>query len=183
MKSPGAGQESEKLLSEGSDAPIVTRTSSLDQATVLKYGSLAFLILQNSSHVLLLRYSRVVGGECSQYVVRRRLTRTAATRAPEARIYRPDPPTPRRPPPLQPPRVPCRLTRPASSAQTSVAVLFAELFKMAFCLVVLTFVEGGPLSAFSRLDLDIWQVASLPTAHQHTSHALALALPVSKCKR
>lgn len=108
MKSPGAGQESEKLLSEGSDAPIVTRTSSLDQATVLKYGSLAFLILQNSSHVLLLRYSRVVGGECSQYV-------------------------------------------------TSVAVLFAELFKMAFCLVVLTFVEGGPLSAFSRLDLDIWQ--------------------------
>ena len=34
-------------------------------------GSLAFLIIQNSSHVLLLRYSRICEGECKEYTVRR----------------------------------------------------------------------------------------------------------------
>ena len=34
-------------------------------------GSLAFLIVQNSSHVLLLRYSRICEGECKEYTVRR----------------------------------------------------------------------------------------------------------------
>ena len=58
--------------------------------------------------MLLLRYSRVVPGECSQYIV-------------------------------------------------SVAVLFAELLKLVFCLGVLCFTEGGPLSAFVVLDRDIWQ--------------------------
>ena len=70
MKSPSAGQESEKLLSADNDGAPPERKSGMDTATLLKYGSLAFLILQNSSHVLLLRYSRVVGGECSKYVVR-----------------------------------------------------------------------------------------------------------------
>lgn len=80
----------------------------MDIGTILKYGSLALVIFQNSSHVILLRYSRVVGGDCADYVV-------------------------------------------------SVAVLFAELLKLCFCLVVLLFLEGGPLSLISRLDMDIWQ--------------------------
>ena len=58
--------------------------------------------------MLLLRYSRVVPGECSQYVV-------------------------------------------------SVAVLFAEICKLVFCVFVLCITEGGPLSAFVVLDRDIWQ--------------------------
>ena len=37
------------------------------------------------------------------------------------------------------------------------AVLFAELFKLTFCMMVLVFLEGGPLSAFVLLDRDIWQ--------------------------
>ena len=74
----------------------------------LKYGSLGFLILQNSSHVLLLRYSRVVPGVCSQYTV-------------------------------------------------SVAVLFAELVKLVFCLTVILFKEGGPCAAAALLDQDIVQ--------------------------
>ena len=92
------------LLSEGAGAPAPKQ----EEHKLLKYGSLGFLILQNSSHVLLLRYSRVVPGECSKYVV-------------------------------------------------SVAVLFAELLKLVFCLTVLVIKEGGPLSAFALLDADIWQ--------------------------
>ena len=41
------------------------------ESSVLKYGSLGLVIVQNSSHVLLLRYSRVAGGECDGYVARR----------------------------------------------------------------------------------------------------------------
>ena len=41
-----------------------------EHGALLKYGSLAFLIVQNSSHVLLLRYSRVIPGDCREYVVR-----------------------------------------------------------------------------------------------------------------
>mmetsp|Transcript_41899 Transcript_41899/g.111125 ORF Transcript_41899/g.111125 Transcript_41899/m.111125 type:complete len:356 (+) Transcript_41899:81-1148(+) len=108
MKSPSVANEKEGLLEETTEGSSMEKKPAIDRMEVLKYGSLAFLILQNSSHVLLLRWSRVVGGECSQYV-------------------------------------------------TSVAVLFAELFKLVFCLVVLMFVEKGPLSAFSRLDIDIWQ--------------------------
>ena len=87
------------------DAPSGDSSATLQ---LLKYGSLGFLILQNSSHVLLLRFSRIVPGDCSQYVV-------------------------------------------------SVAVLCAELLKLAFCLVVLIFKEGGPLSALALLDQDVWQ--------------------------
>jgi len=104
MSTPGA--DSEPLLEGSSVGPNVHQQERL--ALLLKYGSLGFLIVQNSSHVLLLRYSRVVPGECSQYVI-------------------------------------------------SVAVLFAEILKLAFCLCVLCFTEGGPLSAFVVLDRDIWQ--------------------------
>lgn len=38
-------------------------------AQYIKYGSLALVIVQNSSHVLLLRYSRVCPGECKEYTV------------------------------------------------------------------------------------------------------------------
>ena len=41
-------------------------------------GSLAFLIIQNSSHVLLLRYSRICEGECKEYTVRRSRLETRA---------------------------------------------------------------------------------------------------------
>jgi hypothetical protein len=41
------------------------------EGNLLKYGSLGLVIVQNSSHVLLLRYSRTAGGECEGYVVRR----------------------------------------------------------------------------------------------------------------
>lgn len=41
-----------------------------EDTTWLKYGSLGLVIVQNSSHVLLLRYSRVAGGACEGYVVR-----------------------------------------------------------------------------------------------------------------
>ena len=70
MKSPSIGGEKEGLLEEqaNENAPV-KKQGILERGDLLKYGSLGFLILQNSSHVLLLRYSRVVGGECSQYVV------------------------------------------------------------------------------------------------------------------
>jgi len=78
-----------------------------DTNTLLKYGSLITVILQNSSHVLLLRYSRIAPGDCKLYL-------------------------------------------------TSVAVLFAELVKLGFCLCVLTITEGGPCSMLARLRDDIW---------------------------
>jgi len=74
----------------------------------LKYGSLAFLIVQNSSHVLLLRYSRICEGECKEYT-------------------------------------------------TGVAVLFAELFKLTFCLLTLLIAERGPLGLFTTLRDNIWE--------------------------
>ena len=41
--------------------------------------------------------------------------------------------------------------------QTSVAVLFAELFKLIFCLLVLLcFVTQGPCALVERLRVDIW---------------------------
>ena len=105
-KSSLAGQDREPLLQESGGAS--TQAAPSKTLTFLKYGSLGFLILQNSSHVLLLRYSRIVPGECSQYIV-------------------------------------------------SVAVLFAELFKLVFCLCVILVKEGGPCSALALLDADIWQ--------------------------
>jgi hypothetical protein len=39
------------------------------EGNLLKYGSLGMVIVQNSSHVLLLRYSRITGGDCEGYVV------------------------------------------------------------------------------------------------------------------
>lgn len=96
--------DKEPLLEQQASA----QTQGVDRLTFFKYGSLAFLILQNSSHVLLLRYSRIVPGDCSQYIV-------------------------------------------------SVAVLFAELFKMGFCLLAICFTQGGPLGAFEVLNRDIWQ--------------------------
>ena len=98
-------KDREPLLST---APGSAPPAPKEEYKLLKYGSLGFLILQNSSHVLLLRYSRVVPGVCSTYVV-------------------------------------------------SVAVLFAELLKLVFCLFVLIIKEGGPLSAFALLETDIWQ--------------------------
>ena len=84
--------------------------------------------MQNSSHVLLLRYSRICEGECKEYTVRRsRLRQTLILRP------RPDPnphPDPR---------------------QTGVAVLFAELFKLTFCLLTLLIAERGPLGLFTTL--------------------------------
>ena len=100
--------DKEPLLAETPSGPAQPPAPTNNHAAILKYGSLGFLILQNSSHVLLLRYSRVVPGVCSQYVV-------------------------------------------------SVAVLFAELLKLVFCLVVILFKEGGPCSALALLDADIWQ--------------------------
>ena len=47
------------------------RGAGWSESSVLKYGSLGLVIVQNSSHVLLLRYSRVAGGECEGYVARR----------------------------------------------------------------------------------------------------------------
>ena len=64
-------QDKEPLLIEQQQSSeAVQPAAAADRGALLKYGSLAFLIIQNSSHVLLLRYSRVVPGECSQYVVR-----------------------------------------------------------------------------------------------------------------
>jgi UDP-sugar transporter A1/2/3 len=90
------------LLSEDA-APAAPKENRL-----LKYGSLGFLIIQNSSHVLLLRHSRIVPGLCSKYIV-------------------------------------------------SVAVLYAELLKLVFCLVVLCLKEGGPFGALALLNEDVWQ--------------------------
>lgn len=47
------------------------------EGNLLKYGSLGMVIVQNSSHVLLLRYSRIAGGNCEGYVVGDALLRTA----------------------------------------------------------------------------------------------------------
>ena len=44
-------------------------TEASAMANFLKWGSLALVIVQNSSHVLLLRYSRVAGGDCAGYIV------------------------------------------------------------------------------------------------------------------
>jgi hypothetical protein len=86
-------------------------------------GSLAFLIVQNSSHVLLLRYSRICEGECKEYTVRcSRLRQTLTLRL-----------------------------RPRPSPQTGVAVLFAELFKLTFCVLTLLIAERGPLGLFATL--------------------------------
>jgi drug/metabolite transporter (DMT)-like permease len=98
--------DKEPLLAETPGGPAAIPPPS--SGNLLKYGSLGFLILQNSSHVLLLRYSRIVPGECHEYIV-------------------------------------------------SVAVLFAELLKLVFCLCVLIVKEGGPCSALALLDADIWQ--------------------------
>jgi len=97
-------ESKEPLLTE----PRTTPAPSQDKGALLKYGSLGFLIIQNSSHVLLLRYSRVVVGDCKEYV-------------------------------------------------TSVAVLFAEFFKLVFCLTTILFMEGGPVGLFGRLKADIWE--------------------------
>ena len=99
-----AEKDREPLLEPGVGAPAPTKN---EVNFLFKWGSLGFLILQNSSHVVLLRYSRIVGGDCSKYV-------------------------------------------------TSVAVLFAELLKLVFCLVVLTG-QNGPVGLFTRLSEDIWQ--------------------------
>ena len=56
-------KDREPLLTPGGPA------AAPNENKLLKYGSLAFLIVQNSTHVLLLRYSRVVPGVCSTYVV------------------------------------------------------------------------------------------------------------------
>lgn len=70
-------QDKEPLLNEQQQSSgAVQPAAPADKGALLKYGSLAFLILQNSSHVLLLRYSRVLPGECSQYVVRFPLSNT-----------------------------------------------------------------------------------------------------------
>lgn len=98
----------EPLLASTPGGPAAAPPTASSTTNLLKYGSLGFLIVQNSSHVLLLRYSRIVPGECSQYTV-------------------------------------------------SVAVLFAELLKLVFCLLVLLFKEGGPGSCLSLLNADIWQ--------------------------
>lgn len=63
-----ATQDKEPLLNDPHTTAPVQPAAPADRGVLLKYGSLAFLILQNSSHVLLLRYSRVVPGECSQYI-------------------------------------------------------------------------------------------------------------------
>jgi len=104
MADKGGLADKEPLLEQAASAPPAEPS----YLKYLKYGSLGFLILQNSSHVLLLRYSRIVPGECSKYTV-------------------------------------------------SVAVLFAELLKMVFCLLVILVKEGGPCSALALLDADIWQ--------------------------
>lgn len=69
MKGQATSGENEGLLEETGEVPT-RKESILEHSEFLKYGSLAFLILQNSTHVLLLRYSRVTEGICSQYVVR-----------------------------------------------------------------------------------------------------------------
>ena len=152
MKSPSIGGEKEGLLEEqaNENAPV-KKQGILERGDLLKYGSLGFLILQNSSHVLLLRYSRVVGGECSQYVVSVATCPAGRRRsAVVARLHSPHP--------AAAAILSASERGTPSAAQTSVAVLFSELFKIVFCLIVLVFVEKGPLSALSRLDLDIWQV-------------------------
>merc|ERR1719424_319066 len=102
------GADKEPLLSDGgAPATPATQSSGRDTLQLLKYGSLGFVIVQNSSHVLLLRYSRIVPGVCSQYVV-------------------------------------------------SVAVLFAELLKLVFCLLVLLCKEGIG-GTFEMLNNDIVQ--------------------------
>jgi len=58
-------QQKEPLLTE----PRAPATApSQDKGALLKYSSLGFLIVQNASHVLLLRYSRIIEGDCKEYV-------------------------------------------------------------------------------------------------------------------
>ena len=54
--------EKEQLLASAPSA-----TSGRDINHLLKWGSLVVVIIQNSSHVLLLRYTRVTPGLCSEY--------------------------------------------------------------------------------------------------------------------
>ena len=61
-------KDREPLLAQASPGPPAAAPPAAP-SQLLKWGSLGFLILQNSSHVLLLRYSRIVPGECSQYIV------------------------------------------------------------------------------------------------------------------
>jgi len=90
------------------ESPSTPAGGGFDIKDYLKYGSLAFLVLQNSSHVLLLRYSRICPGECKEYAA-------------------------------------------------GVAVFFAEVFKLVFCLAVLLCVERGPVGLFAKLRSDIWE--------------------------
>ena len=101
-------------------------------AQYIKYGSLALVIVQNSSHVLLLRYSRVCPGECKEYTVRssRAACRRRAAVSPSS--------------------------HPAHASQTGVAVLFAECFKLVFCLFVILVMEKGPVGLINKLTADIW---------------------------
>lgn len=62
--------DKEPLLAEGNaEGPVSGPTMASSTLALLKWGSLGLVILQNSSHVLLLRYSRMIPGECHQYVV------------------------------------------------------------------------------------------------------------------
>ena len=56
---------------EATGGALVPAPSYRDSTAPTCAGSLAFLIIQNSSHVLLLRYSRICEGECKEYTVRR----------------------------------------------------------------------------------------------------------------
>ena len=66
-----AAASQEQAQEEAQEEPLIARgdgaPSRFDSATALKYGSLVLVIFQNSAHVLLLRYTRVAGGDCSLY--------------------------------------------------------------------------------------------------------------------
>lgn len=61
---PDALDSEEQALIEPATEP-----SGWTTAALLKYGSLALVVVQNSSHVLMLRYTRVVPGVCSAYTI------------------------------------------------------------------------------------------------------------------
>lgn len=63
---------------EATGGALVPARSYHDSTAPTCAGSLAFLIIQNSSHVLLLRYSRICEGECKEYTVRRSRLETRA---------------------------------------------------------------------------------------------------------
>eukprot|EP00967_Tisochrysis_lutea_P127752 scaffold217701_cov35-Tisochrysis_lutea.AAC.5 len=65
--SPRAREESQPLTKPQTNEETSRAWS---DTSLLKYGSLGLVIVQNSSHVLLLRYSRVASGNCEGYVVR-----------------------------------------------------------------------------------------------------------------